>query len=218
MSSREGHDAAVPDESAPAEPVRRPRGRPRDEGADGRIIQAAADLMLERGIAEVTVDEVADQAGVGKATVYRRYPSKDALAAAALKMMFGRQVAVPDTGSFREDMIIVYSDTIRFAGSKKGSAFLRLAAGAATRSRKAADLYRDAYEQRRDQFGVIIDRALERGELTEDLNRALFLDSLPALLVWRVITNQPLPPLDQVPDLIDGIIRSLDEARDAALG
>ena len=86
------------------------------------------------------------------------------------------------------------------------------------RSRKAADLYRDAYEQRRDQFGVIIDRALERGELATDLNRALFLDSLPALLVRRVITNQPLPPIDQVPALIDGIIRSLDEARDAALG
>lgn len=214
MRSRDEAGAAATD----GPPPRRGRGRPRDEGADQRIVEAAAGLMLERGVADVTVDEVAEQARVGKATVYRRYPSKDALALAALQMMFGTQVAVPDTGSFREDMIIVYTDTIRFAGSKKGSAFLRLAAGAATRSRKAADIYREAYEQRRDQFGVIIDRALERGELVEDLNRALFLDSLPALLVWRTITNQPLPPLDQVPALIDGIIRSLDEARDAALG
>jgi AcrR family transcriptional regulator len=215
MSSTHEH-LDSPDGEGPA--AKRPRGRPRDEGADDRIVQAAAALMLERGIAEVTVDEVAEQAGVGKATVYRRYATKDALSSAALRMLFGKQVAVPDTGSFRGDMIVVYTDTIRFAGSKQGAAFLRLAAGAATRSRKAADLYRSAYEQRRDQFGVIIDRALDRGELTQDLNRSLFLDSLPALLVWRVITNQALPPVDQVPALIDGIIRSLDEARDAALG
>ena len=191
---------------------KRPRGRPRDEGADRRILKAAANLMLERGIAEVTVDEVAEQAGVGKATVYRRYPSKDAMASAALQMLFGTSVPVPDTGTFRTDMEAVYVATINFAGSKKGGAFLRLATGAASRSRKVADLYRSAYEQRRDQFGVIVDRAIARGELTSDLNRPLFLDSLPALLVFRVITNQPLPPVEDVPMLIDMIIKALPEA------
>lgn len=197
--------------TSPETPVKRGRGRPRDEGADERILSAAAALMLQRGAADVTVDEVAEQAGVGKATVYRRYPSKDAMAAAALNTLFRASVPIPDTGSFRTDMEAVYTDTIAFASSQQGHAFLRLAAGAASRSRKVADLYRIAYENRRDRFGVIIDRALERGELSRDLNRPLFLDSLPALLMFRVITNQPLPEAAQVPELIELIVRSLPE-------
>jgi hypothetical protein len=136
------------------------------------------------------------------------------MASAALAKLFARRIPIPDTGSFRHDMEAVYVGTIEFAGSRQGASFLRLAASAAARSRRAADVYRQAYEERRDQFGVIIDRALVRGELTRDLNRALFLDSLPALLMFRVITNQPLPPVEQVPALIDGIIRALDEASD----
>jgi AcrR family transcriptional regulator len=192
-------------------PSKRSAGRPRDEGADARILQAAAGLMLERGVPDVTVDEVAELAMVGKATVYRRYPSKAELAARALESLFRAHVAIPDTGSFRGDMEQVYLDTISFAASPRGNAFLRLATAAASRSRKAADVYRRAYEMRRDEFGVIIDRALLRGELSRDLVRPIFLDSLPALLVFRTITNQPLPPLEMVPALVDGMLNALEE-------
>jgi len=194
----------------------RGRGRPRDEGADDRILDAAAELMLERGVGDVRVEEIAEHAGVGKATVYRRFPTKDAMAAAALSRMFGRRIPIPDTGSFRSDMEAVYVRTIEFASSRQGWTFIRLAAAAAGRSRRAADVYREAYEARRDQFGVVIDRALSRGELTRDLDRPLFLDSLPALLLFRAVTNQALPSVDQVPQLIDGILRALDETADGA--
>jgi AcrR family transcriptional regulator len=194
--------------------VKRGRGRPRDEGADERILSAAASLMLENGITGITVDEVASMAGVGKATVYRRYPTKDTMAAQALKRLFGSRMSVPDTGAFRTDMIAVYEQVIAFASSTKGHAFLRLAANAATRSRKAADMYRTAYEERRDQFGVIIDRAIERGELERDIDRQLFLDTLPALLMFRVVTNQPLPPIEASAQYIDRMIHALEEAGD----
>jgi AcrR family transcriptional regulator len=195
----------------PGETAARGRGRPRDDDADRRILEAATALMLERGVPDVTVDEVAQRADVGKATVYRRFPSKALLASHALESMFRAQVVIPDTGSFRHDLERVYTDTIGFAGSSRGSAFLRLAAAAAGRSRKAADVYRRAYESRRDEFGVIIDRALARGELSRDLDRALFLDSLPAMLMFRTITNQSLPPVDAVPLMVDGMLRALDE-------
>lgn len=190
---------------------RRSAGRPRNVGADERILEAAVGLMLERGVPDVTVDEVAELADVGKGTVYRRFPSKAVLAASALESLFRTHIAIPDTGSFRTDMERVYADTIGFAGSSRGNAFLRLAAAAAGRNRKAADVYRLGYEHRRDEFGVIIERAILRGELSGDFNRSLFLDSLPALLMFRAITNQPLPPLDAVPSMIDGMLNALDE-------
>lgn len=202
-----------PDMPPAVPPVKRSAGRPRDEGADARILQAAAGLMLERGVAEVTVDEVAELAQVGKATVYRRFPTKAELASRALESLFRAHIAVPDTGAFRTDMEQVYCDTISFAVSPRGNAFLRLATSAASRSRKAADVYRRAYELRRNEFGVIIDRAMARGELSQDLIRPFFLDSLPALLVFRTITNQALPTLDSVPAMVDGMLNALDEWR-----
>src|SRR4051794_6325180 len=69
--------------TAPAPEVRRKRGRPRDPQADGRILAAASSLILMRGFESMTVDEVASNAGVGKATVYRRWSRKEDLAVAA---------------------------------------------------------------------------------------------------------------------------------------
>ena len=128
-------------------------GPPRDEGADERILAAAAALMLDRGAVDVTVEEVAEQAGVGKATVYRRYPTKDAMASAALRTLFGAQVR-PDTGSFLGDLVEVYDVTI--ASRPPGRATVPAAGRVRPAEPKAADLYRVADEQRRDQFGVIV--------------------------------------------------------------
>ncbi|HEX6086116.1 MAG TPA: helix-turn-helix domain-containing protein [Thermoanaerobaculia bacterium] len=64
--------------------AKRGRGRPRREGADEEILAVARVLLEERGYRDLSVDEVAERAGVAKTTVYRRWPSKGALAAAAL--------------------------------------------------------------------------------------------------------------------------------------
>lgn len=63
---------------------KRGRGRPRREGADEEILDVARDLLAERGYRELTVDAVAERAGVARTTVYRRWPSKGALVAATI--------------------------------------------------------------------------------------------------------------------------------------
>ena len=78
-----------------SEPARR-RGRPRREGADEEILAIARDLLREKGYRDFTVDEVAARAGVAKTTVYRRWPSKGALAAAILAPLVGEVVAAGD--------------------------------------------------------------------------------------------------------------------------
>ena len=80
------------------------RGRPRSEQADRAIMAAALELLAERGIAGMSIEEVASRAGVGKATVYRRWSSKGALALDAFLAEFRGQQPLPDTGSLRGDL------------------------------------------------------------------------------------------------------------------
>jgi len=60
------------------------RGRPRDIDVDRRILIAARDLLLVNGYATLSIDEVADRAGVAKTTLYRRWPAKDHLIVAVV--------------------------------------------------------------------------------------------------------------------------------------
>ena len=92
--------------ATPTEPgtPRRP-GRPRDATRDKAILTAALDLLQQRGYRDLTIESVAEQAGVGRPTIYRRWPSKPALVVAALARSTRLAVPPVDTGSLRRDLI-----------------------------------------------------------------------------------------------------------------
>src|SRR5215218_6421514 len=84
-----------------AAPVR--RGRPRRVDADGAILDATLELLNEVGVAGLSMDLLAQRAGVGKATIYRRWESKEAVILHALRTS-DTPIAVPDEGSLRADL------------------------------------------------------------------------------------------------------------------
>ena len=83
----------------------RSAGRPRSAEADIAILEAATAILAERGLAGMSMEEVAARAGVGKATVYRRWPSRGALALDAFMSEFRSQLPLPDTGTLRGDLL-----------------------------------------------------------------------------------------------------------------
>jgi AcrR family transcriptional regulator len=80
------------------------RGRPRDPGVDEAVLTAAVELLAEAGFARLTMEQIAAHAGVGKASVYLRWPNKVALVAEAIRHRSGVVPDVPDTGSLPGDM------------------------------------------------------------------------------------------------------------------
>src|SRR4051794_33161402 len=78
-------------------------GRPRDQRAEGAILDATVALVGEVGFGNLTVDAVAARAGVGKATIYRRWASKEELVIAAVTCL-RHGVEAPDTGSVVDDL------------------------------------------------------------------------------------------------------------------
>ena len=109
-SARGGADPGRRDGPAPAAP-RRP-GRPRNASYDKTILEAALEILVEKGYTGFTIDGVAARTGVGRPTIYRRWPSKAALAIAALDA--GVPVtATPDTGCLREDLLAFQRDRVK---------------------------------------------------------------------------------------------------------
>src|SRR5580692_4014518 len=97
--------SAMADIGIPAGVAAPRRGRPRSEQADRAILQAAAELLAERGLHGMSIEEVASRAGVAKATVYRRWPSRGALALDAFLAEFTELQPLPDTGFLRDDLL-----------------------------------------------------------------------------------------------------------------
>jgi AcrR family transcriptional regulator len=191
------------------QPVRRGRGRPRDPQTDERIIAAAAELLRQRGFERMTVDDVAAHAGVGKATVYRRWPSKDDLAVAAMERLYSVEMPDVDTGSLRGDLTESYRAVLAFVRSPQGSAYLKMSIAESVRDERIAALYRTATERAEGQARQMYLRAMARGEIRRDADLDCCVQWLGGLIAMRAITDRPLPTLDEVPALVELTIRGI---------
>src|SRR5260221_12702040 len=89
------------------------KGRPPSERAEPAVLEAAAELLDEAGLTSMTIEEVAARAGVGKASIYRRWPNKGALALDAFLGEFLAGQPVSDTGSLRGDLLAAARAWIR---------------------------------------------------------------------------------------------------------
>lgn len=191
------------------QPVRRGRGRPRDPETDKRIVMAAADLMLNRGFDRMTVDDVAARAGVGKATVYRRWPSKQDLAVEAMTELFASEFPEPDTGSIQGDVTESIRNIIAFVNTGQGEAFLRTTIAESIRDPRIAALYRESTERSEEGGRRILQRGIDRGEVRPDINVDLALQWLSGLLASRVISGRPLPGVDEVDDYVAWVLHGI---------
>lgn len=185
-----------------SEPTRRGRGRPRDPKTDQRIIAAATQLMLERGFDKSTVDEVASRAGVGKATVYRRWSSKEDLAVSAMEALFNIEFPEPDTGSLVGDLTESYSGLLAFANSPHGADFMRMALAESIRDPRIGDLYRESITRREETTRRRFEKAIANGEVRPDANIDAAIHWLGGMLTVRVVIGLPVPPMEDVESLV----------------
>ena len=98
----------------------RGKGRPRDEAARRRILNAALDLMDETAFAQVTAEAIAERAGASKATVYRWWPNKAAVVIEAFREAVAPELPLRDTGSLREDLTTQVKNFARVLSGRGG--------------------------------------------------------------------------------------------------
>ena len=204
-------DAAAPAGTAHASPrgARAP-GRPRDERADQAIVESTLAVLAEVGPTALSVEEVASRAGVSKATIYRRFPTKDDLVVAALASLNeSLMVAAPD-GSVRDVLVtLVTGWWEQHEDSRSGQLFPRVLAHAKSNPRMFCSFYDQVIEPRRDVYRAVIGRGVESGELRADTDVELLTTLVVATSVYtlqvRASGRDPLPGTGPA-EVVDGIL------------
>jgi AcrR family transcriptional regulator len=165
------------------------RGRPRSEKAHQAVLDAAADLLLTHGLSEVSMDTVAERAGVSKATIYRWWPTKQTLALDALYTEWATARPLPrDTGTLRGDLLSLLRPWARLAGGRPyGRVIAALLTEAQTDPAFAVEYRQRFVEPRRQQAHVIFQRAVERGEVPAGTAVDVALDLLYGPLYHRLL-------------------------------
>jgi AcrR family transcriptional regulator len=169
-------------------------GRPRDVRADRAILAATLELIAEHGVYEFRTEDVAARAGVGKGAIYRRYRSKDELVTAATAALVGREIAIPDTGSTRADLLVLMRDAVDLYRGALARRLMPNLIGAMAQKPALARSVRDGFlAGRRSALAEVLERGVERGDLRPDLDLELALDVLGGPLFYRLlVTGGPI--------------------------
>jgi AcrR family transcriptional regulator len=170
------------------------RGRPRSEQADRAILQAASELLAERGLAGMSIEEVASRAGVGKTTIYRRWTSRGTLALDAFLADFQAQQPLPDTGTLHDDLLAALRNWIRSVTATSAGPILASLIAEAQRDPVLAANWRERVVERlRDQHKIMLDRAVARGEIPAETDYEVALDLMFGAAYHRLLHgHQPL--------------------------
>ena len=172
------------------EPAPRAPGRPRSAEADAAIIVATLEALREEGFRGLSMEGVRQRAGVGKATLYRRFGSKEDLVRAAISSLNPDAPEPPDTGSLRGDVRLVFQVTYDAAVETGATTFAPRLLAESADDPEFHRLFREALiEPRRTGMRKILRRGVERAELPPDTDLELVIDMLAGPVIYRILID-----------------------------
>jgi AcrR family transcriptional regulator len=169
------------------------RGRPRSAEADRAILDATIDLLYEEGYPRMSMEAVAEAAGVGKTTVYRRYRDKADLVTAAIAAMPGMD-ELPDSGDTRADLLQMLQSVVRSKQRVQDMRLIGTLWAEQERNPELLKLFRQrVIGPRREMMLEILRRGQERGEVRQDVDTGLVLEMLIGAHFARQFNGRPFP-------------------------
>jgi AcrR family transcriptional regulator len=195
-----------------------PRGRPRSQEADRAILTATVELLAERGLTAMSIEEVAARAGVGKTTIYRRWPSKGLLALDAFVASFREQQPLPETGTLRGDLLAALHAWVRAVTQTPMGSMLTALIAEAQHDPELRGAWRDrVIEPLRSQHRIMLDRAIARGEIPASVDREVVLDLFFGAAEHRLLLGH-LPMTDDfITQVVDVILAGIQRPRGSGL-
>jgi AcrR family transcriptional regulator len=190
--------------------ARRP-GRPRDPQADEAITSAIVDVLAEQGFSGFTVEEVAARAGVGKATIYRRWSTKEELVLAAAERVMVH-VEPPDTGSLRDDLVGWYWEKFRTKSASTSDRLMGQVIVEAVVNPDLKKLLARFIAGRRKTIAQVVERGRARGDCG-DVDASLLMDMISGTLMHRSLFGDKQLRRSDVEQVVDAALQGVDADR-----
>jgi AcrR family transcriptional regulator len=164
------------------------RGRPRSDRAHRAILDAAQELLAEDGFSGLRLEHVATRAGVGKATIYRRWGSRQELALELLVELAGPHIPVAETGDTREELLAAVMNPLRALTETPFGPVIRALLSEIAMDPDVGDRFRSTVvEARRSEVARIVARGIERGDLRPDVDAGIATEMLVGPVHYRLI-------------------------------
>lgn len=178
-----------------AEPAARKAGRPRSAQSHQAILEATLALFVEEGLQGLSMEAIAERAGVGKTTIYRRWSSKEEVIKDAFDLLRGGK-PLPHTGNIRDDLLYLArgSQELFVQTPFMGKLMSRLVAELKTTPEIYRAFHRHLIVPRLEQFLQIIEGAQERGEVRPELDAMLIISLVFTTLVYGPMFSELIDP------------------------
>ncbi len=162
-------------------------GRPRSERARLATLEAAADLLVEGGLAAATMEAIAARAGVSKVTIYKWWSSRGAVAVDAYFHRFDETYTYVDTGDVAADLTTQIRLLLESFRGRAGEIMAELIGRAQSDPSLAETLRTGWLVPRRLATATVLQRAVDRSQLRPDIDIPTVMDQLYAPLYWRLM-------------------------------
>lgn len=174
---------------------------------------AAVELLDERGLAGMSIEEVASRAGVSKATIYRRWPSKGLLALDAFVSRFRALQPQPDTGTLRGDLVAALRAWVQAVTTTPMGRMLSGLIAEAQHDDSLRAAWRDrVIEPLRRQHRVLLDRAISRGEIPASVDQEVVLDLFFGSAQHRLLLGHLPMSEDFIETVVDTILAGIQHS------
>jgi AcrR family transcriptional regulator len=174
------------------------------------VLHAAFDELGEKGYEGFNMEAVARRSGVHKTTVYRRWPTRDALVMDALDSRSDRHSPISATGSLRADLRLFAEDVFTKLSSPHGKAMLKSLVAAVDQSPEILEKVQSFWRERLDAGAALVSQAIDKGELPPDTDIDVVIEGLLAPIYLRVLLSDQAVTSAFLEQLIDLL---LDGAR-----
>jgi AcrR family transcriptional regulator len=168
-------------------------GRPRDPSRDSVIRAAILRLLADVGYGALTMDAVASEAGVGKATIYRRWRTKHDLVVDTITELNRSEAEPPNTGSLEGDLRALQQSLLALVNGPAGAVTLSLLSTVPHEPALAAAFHDGPLHEWRTAFAQVWAQAEQRGEVRTDMPAAMAAEITSAPLIQRwLLTGEPV--------------------------
>ena len=190
------------------------RGRPRSDRVHRAILDAAREHLIKEGYSGLRLEHVAAHAGVGKATIYRRWRSKEELAQALLADLAAPHIDIEVTGDTREEMLAaVMNPLLAITKSDFGPVIRALLSQIATNPALGDRFRATVVQARRDEIARMVARGIERGDLCADADPNLATELLVGPVYFRLMFGGELDRAF-AERVVDNVMRGYSVSRD----